>query len=167
MKKLTSLQRRVYRQVINELKKRIVERPKPTKEEFFLGSYLEMLEPQVRKAVRDLNRKGYTTSSSGFYGKKQVIDGFFKITTKTKADLNNFEVCVFEEKNGYTTVEFEPKQQSFNSIKDRWNTIVNLFPKKQPSKPSDNIGSTLFRKNPLREAFYIIGELEYRLEADL
>lgn len=151
-----------HKQCLRELKKRVALRPKPTKEELFLGAYVEMIEPQVRNAVRVLNHKGYTTCSSGFYGKKQAIDGFFEIDNETKNILGKSKVRV-NEKNGYTSIAFIPKKQSLRSMQQQWDAIASILPRKKAGHQSDTAGSTLFRENPLRESFYAIGELEYHI----
>lgn len=158
---------RAHKQCLKELKERIVRKPKPTKEELFLGAYIEMLEPQIRNAVRVINRRGYTSWSSGFYGIKQCIDGFFTIDLKAKDDLKRIGVSVREEKNGYTMIEFSSKAKRLNEIKKTWDVVARILPKRKPGHPSDSAGATLFRKNPLREAFYTIGELEYSIARNI
>lgn len=160
MDQVTNLRLKAYRQVINDLKKRLVTQPQPTSEELFLGCYVEMLEPQVRQAVRQMNQKGYTTSSSGFYTTKQAVDGFFIIPPNTRRELKNYGVETLEEKN-YTTITFITTQPTLSAIKKQWLQIVKLLPQKVMGKPSDTLGSDLFRKNPLHTAFYTIGELEF------
>ncbi len=160
MDQITNLRLQAYRQVINDLKKRLVTQPKPTSEELFLGCYVEMLEPQVREAVREMNQKGYTTSSSGFYTTKQAIDGFFKIPPNFQEELKNLGAITLEEKN-YTTISFMTKQRTLSAVKNQWLQIVRLLPQKTKGEPSDTLGSDLFRKNPIYAAFYSIGELEY------
>lgn len=161
MDQITNLRLQVYKQVIKDLKKRLVANPEPTPEELFLGCYVEMLEPQVREAIREMNQKGYTTESSGFYTNKQAIDGFFKIPLDVKIHLKKLGVDVTEEKSGYSTIEFPVKQKTLTAIKKKWTQITRILPTKQRGIPSDSIGSDLFRKNPLKTSFYVIGELEF------
>lgn len=153
-----------YRQVVRELKNRLVTNPEPTQEELNLGVYLEMLEPQVRDTVRELNQKGYCTWSSGFYGNTQAVDGYFSVPPETKIELEKLNVDVSEDDGGYTTVSFTPKLQNLNAIKGQWQLISQCFPKKPSTQLSDSLGATHFRENPIRETFYVIGELEYYLQ---
>ncbi len=155
------IRKQAHKISLEDLKKRIIFNPKPTKEELYLGCYLEMLEPQVREAVREFNKKGYPTWSSGFYGEKQAIDGFFVIDKQIKIKLKKNGVNVVEEKNGYSTVEFIPNAQNLKTMKKQWHQIAKILPTKKIKPPSDSAGSKLFRKNPLKEAFYEIGQLEY------
>ena len=53
-----------------------------------MGAFVEWLEPQVRSAILEMNRKGYATQSSGFHGTRcelQMVDGLFTIE---RADIS-------------------------------------------------------------------------------
>ncbi|MDO8659815.1 MAG: hypothetical protein Q7K54_04430 [Candidatus Parcubacteria bacterium] len=60
------LRQQVHQENEVDFKKRKTEAPEKTAEEQVLGFYLEQIEPQVRSAVLNLNRKGYKTQGSGF-----------------------------------------------------------------------------------------------------
>src|SRR5688572_1790728 len=49
-----------------ELEERLRRDPEPTTEELSQGAFEQMIEPQVRDALRVMRRKGYSTTSSGF-----------------------------------------------------------------------------------------------------
>lgn len=105
----------------------------PTDVELDLDAYLEELEPQVRDAVLILNQKGYSTLSSGFYGKHaeyQSIDGFFTIDEETVQKFHALGAIVepYEEVPGYTFIKFWPKTAELASIKAMWDSIVEVLP---------------------------------------
>jgi hypothetical protein len=85
--KFKQLRRQVHESMRAEEDVRLRENPKPTEEELYMGAFVEWLEPQVRAAVVEMNRKGYATQSSGFHGTEceiQAIDGIFTIDEETK-----------------------------------------------------------------------------------
>src|SRR4051794_20198473 len=65
------LRENVHLQMSQQLDERRRGNPQHTPEEETLGIYLEQLEPQVKEAVLEFNRKGYRTSYSGFSGGKR------------------------------------------------------------------------------------------------
>lgn len=157
------LRREAHDKVINDLKKRLLENSEPSEEELRLGAYYEMIEPQVRKAVVELNRKGYSTESSGFMRDKQAIEGGFKLDEQTKSQLARLEVSVIE-KRTYTVIEFGPgDNDNLDTITGKWNRVVSAIPDQgRPAAPSESFGSELFRKNPFQEGLREIGTLEFQ-----
>lgn len=55
-------------QMRQDIERRKQINPIATQEELSMGAYQEMIEPQVRDAMRVMRQKGYTTTSSGFSG---------------------------------------------------------------------------------------------------
>ncbi|MET4424228.1 hypothetical protein [Bradyrhizobium sp. RT3a] len=119
---------------------RLRENCKPTEEELYMGAFVEWLEPQVRSAVIEMNRKGYATQSSGFHGADcaiQTIDGLFTIDQETKGVLQQMGVDVWRgaeigtPKNKLVTLlRFRAKDASIDRIKDRWDAVAAVLPKK-------------------------------------
>lgn len=149
---LALLRRTVHQQQTTELERRKRENPQKSKEEMTLGVYVEELEPQVRSAVLELNRKGYPTYSSGFYGKRsdlQVIEGDYKLNDATINEVQKIgaEATVVpswkykierhkgitrddlpEDAKYTTTIQFRPTTADLNVITNKWNEIANKFP---------------------------------------
>lgn len=146
------LRRAIHQQQAKELEQRKRDNPQKSKEETMLGVYVEELEPQVRAAVIELNRKGYPTYSSGFSGKKsdlQTIEGDYKLDEATRNELGKMEVDAqvseswkykIERHQGIdrsdlpedakytTTIQFRPTTANLQAITDTWNVIANKFP---------------------------------------
>lgn len=120
---------------------RLRENPKPTEEELYMGAFVEWLEPQVRSAVVEMNRKGYATQSSGFHGTDceiQAIDGLFTVDAETKDVLKQMGVDVWRgpeigvPKNKLITMlRFQAKNPSVDKIKDQWDAVAAVLPKKE------------------------------------
>jgi hypothetical protein len=88
--RLAALRREVHKRVQADLTERVRNYPVFTETEDRLGVFVELLEPQVRDAVLEFNRKGYTTYSSGFFGKHhevQAIAGAFALDDEIKKKL--------------------------------------------------------------------------------
>ena len=123
-----------------EERARLKENPTPTEEELYLGVFLESLEPQVRAAVRTMFEKGYATQSSGFHGQNydvQMIDGYFTVDDETKEALHEISVEVLRgadiglPKNELITIiRYRAKNPSMSEMKDHWDAIAALLPKK-------------------------------------
>lgn len=139
----------VLETIAGDTKKRITGKGAPSREESKLGVFLEMIEPQVRDAVIELNRKGYTTDFSGFMKKAeiQVIEGDFTIDGSVIEKLEEEEVTVTINHSGYTHIQFSPPEANLKSIKRKWMKIVSLFPDKgKESDPSMTWKAREFRK---------------------
>jgi hypothetical protein len=105
-KQFARLREKVQWKMALKLHERMQNNPQYTPEEKSLGVYLEQLEPQVREAVLEFNRKGYRTTSSGFSGafshgqydvEHQEISGKFFIDDETKQKLAAMGVVVTTE----------------------------------------------------------------------
>ena len=136
------------------LRKRLRKNPHPTELELRLGAFLEELEPQAGEAILDFNRKGYSTSSSGFGGLDgsiQQIDGAFVIDNETRARLETIGVSVDVEKawgKDYTTLVFRPSKPDLAEMKVMWSHIAAMLPDKgQPAPPCINDAAEHFRRN--------------------
>lgn len=95
-----------------------------------LGIFVEQLEPQVRNAVIEINRKGYQTNSSGFYGhfgEYQAIDGKFVLDEETKGRLKEMGVQV-REGIAITDIRFWPTTPDLEHIKRTWDAIGQILP---------------------------------------
>ena len=125
-----------------------------------MGIFVEHLEPQVRYAVLELNRKGYKTISSGFGGAgdlaRQYIDGHFFLTEEIKQQLNTLGVAVEEkpfwkweidveagladpntppEERQVTTLWFTPERPDLRAIEERWHQIADALPERTRPTP--------------------------------
>jgi len=107
-----------------------------TEDELRLGAFMEELEPQVRDALVVLNKKGYQTHSSGFYGESgelQAIDieGKDLIDQETIQKLNDMNVRVGINEwspDGSLKLEFKPENQDIQEIKEKWDKIAEVLP---------------------------------------
>lgn len=149
------LRYQVIDQVQNDVSNRKRLNPQLTEEEQKLGTYVEGLEPQVRSAVREFNRKGYSTFSSGFVTEKnqfQEMMGHFQLDDPTKQRLEDMGIKVERDKSHYyqtvlnsgemsedevpedakyiTTLRFKPKTANLKDIEDIWKQIADLLPDK-------------------------------------
>src|ERR1700694_5122386 len=96
--KFKQLRKQVHESMRAEEEVRLRDNPKPTEEELYMAAFVEWLEPQVRAAVVEMNKKGYATESSGFHGTHceiQAIDGYFTIDENTKGVLKQMGVDVW------------------------------------------------------------------------
>lgn len=57
-----------YERMGQEIANRLTANPEPIAQERLMGTYVEVLEPQVRSAVMAMRGKGYNTTASGFNG---------------------------------------------------------------------------------------------------
>ncbi len=126
------------------VKDRLQNNPKYTDEEKKLGVYAEEIEPQVRGAVFDLNRKGYPTYYSGFYdfdSRIQVIEGRFLLADEIAVQLNTqgvevvsgpaeeFGCAPLPGEEGYITIiQFKAATTDIKEIEARWNAIAAMIP---------------------------------------
>lgn len=116
----------------NDINRRKKQNPNPNKIESCLGIFFEELEPQVRQAVIEMNRKGYSTDLSGFVNNscEQMIEGDFQLEEKVINKLNLLGVTVGTNPSGYTRLQFSPREVDINKIKKHWNKVVSLLPNK-------------------------------------
>jgi hypothetical protein len=152
------LREQTHKEIDAEIEKRISENPNPTEEEIMAGAFREMIEPQVRDALFEFYRKGYSTESSGFggkYGEIQAIDGYFEIDEQIKRGIEALDAKVLKGKDiglpgqseSYTYIQFYPQEPDLNKIKEKWDAIAALLPQREkPAQPSISGGSEDFRK---------------------
>lgn len=126
------LKYKIQRKVEFDIRKRIKLNPHPTKTEFMLGLFTEELEPQVRQAVLNMNRKGYSTDASGFMddSRNQMIEGDFRLEDKTVKALEAMGVNVETNPSCYTRIQFLSVEADILQIKRKWNRIISLLPQK-------------------------------------
>jgi hypothetical protein len=135
---LNKLREDIHTQMEEDVKKRLETNPNPTEDELRAAAFVEWIEPQARDAVREMNRKGYATKSSGFYGPDnslQAIDGYFFVDheTKTRIEALGAEVLTGEGigvpmNKLIRQIRFTPDSADAESIKARWNAIADLLP---------------------------------------
>jgi hypothetical protein len=104
----SSLRYDTHRKMISEVEARKNLKPEKTKEETEIGIFIEEIEPQVRDAVLELNRKGYETRSSGFNGEKsdyQAIGGYFTLDDETVKELKKINVGIAVHKGWHNYME--------------------------------------------------------------
>jgi hypothetical protein len=139
----------VHERVSVEVVKRLRVNPKPTPTELNLGAFVEMIEPQVRDAILEFNRKGYSTDVSGFMGRSdmQWIEGDFSVDEILRQRLESEGVSVVTNHSGYTSIQFQPKEANFDKIHQKWMRISGLLPdRKAPTSPSMTVKAREFRK---------------------
>lgn len=139
-----------------EVQERMRVNPTPTHEELMVGAFKEELEPQVRDAIFEFFKKGYTTESSGFGGGgRQEIDGFFDIDDKTKkalremdvSTLNGLELGFIGYGRKWHSITFYPKKADISEMKHVWDAVASLLPpQEKPASPSGSVGSYEFRR---------------------
>lgn len=154
-KTFETLRRQVHAQCLIKYARRLSEeRLRPTMQEIALGVFLEKIETQVVDAVLDLNRKGYCTWSSGFYGTRadiQGVDGPFVLDKTTRDKLETVDAMVYTSKHyrrNYTCIYFRPKFPNIQHIKSRWREIVALIPPRgYPAILPESYGAIEFWRN--------------------
>ena len=114
--------------MLNELKN-----PKPDKLESRMGLFVEELEPQIRKAVLEMNRKGYSIDVSGFMSNPvdQMVEGDFNLEEESIEKLKAMGVIVETNPSGYTRLQFSPVEADIKKIRQQWNKIVSILPDKK------------------------------------
>jgi hypothetical protein len=120
----------IQRKTEIDLKKRKSQKSHPTKEELGLGLFIEELEPQVRKAILILNKKGYSTDASGFMENPcdQMIEGDFSLDETTIQKLRKLDVEVETNPSGYTRLRFTAIEANISKIQKKWIAIASLLP---------------------------------------
>src|SRR5438045_3266020 len=94
------LRKDVLQAMRQDIERRTSVNVSPTAEELNAGTSAEDIEPQCRSAVFLMRRKGYNTMSSGFagdgrrMGKKQMIDGLFRLDPETIKKLRGIGIEV-------------------------------------------------------------------------
>lgn len=128
----TQLEYSIQTKMKNDLIRRKNRNPNPNKLESRLGIFIEELEPQVRQAVIEINKKGYSTDLSGFMNNpcEQMIEGDFQLEEKDINKLSLLGVTVETNPSGYTRLKFSPKEADINKIKKHWNKVISRLPNK-------------------------------------
>ncbi len=112
-----------------DLEQRMQSNPIPTYEEFRMGTFIEEIEPQVRDAVSELNRKGYTTASSGFDGgdeSYQSIAGDFTLDKETIERLERSNIVVVQNKGWFGNVVDLANSGRLDSINDDMGALCRI-----------------------------------------
>jgi hypothetical protein len=115
-----------------KIHKRKSENSLATKDELMIGCYMEAIEPQVKEAVIEMNKKGYATEYSGFHNfNSQVI----KFKTEKKVNILLEQI---EEKYKEIGIEIKVDQESIKiifskkisleEIKKIWDEIATFLP---------------------------------------
>lgn len=105
----------------------------------FYGVYVEVLQPQLRNAVVQMNKKGYPTFESGFFGEDnhQAIIGDFRLGQETKNKLKDLgvEAREFEDEygNACTSVQFG-STLDIDGMRRKWDIIADILPEGKPHK---------------------------------
>lgn len=128
-----------------ELKERTANNPLATDEEYRLGTYVEAIEPQVRDAVFDLLKKGYSPVESGFFDlsvgsqyigiqKNEGIDSA-RIVEAINKNFNEDDKKVFSESfvkeyNDRIQIVLVPKIRTIplGTWRLFWNSLVSSLP---------------------------------------
>lgn len=127
LQEFIELRERVLREQKDELRQRVATNPVPDDEELSAGAYREEIEPQCRKAIFTIRKKGYDTFSSGFgTGNNQVLDGIFKLDQNTIRLLKNNGYLVY--RVGGLSVSFRPQNADIVEITQKWNRLAELLP---------------------------------------
>ncbi len=129
MEYYAGLRKQTIDKMTKDLEERKKSNPKFSDEENILGIYSEEIEPQVRDAVFYFNKKGYSTTCSGFWGEEyqNIIfkEEYFKDFKLSQDFLNKL-------KDDGAEIEVDPNMISFkmnkklalNEIKNIWDKIA-------------------------------------------
>jgi len=140
------------------------ENPKATEEELSIGIYLEYIEPQVRDAVRQMRKKGYSTYESGFYGSEgfqrigllehqlngahlsqEIVDEAKRVGAEIRVILGRDDA---EDRQTRDAIEIHfTRFVDLEIIKKLWDMIVRDLPDLGHSAlPSTIMGAHMFRE---------------------
>ncbi|MSR85517.1 hypothetical protein EXS71_03745 [Candidatus Uhrbacteria bacterium] len=146
-KGMEELRERIHREMRVELEGRLKKNPKPSEQELVMGAFQEELEPQVREALTIMYQKGYSTSSSGFYGGgMQAIDGEFILNADTVTQLKVFGVQVESVNNYYTFLKFQSTAADQEVIRQQAVRIAKALPDQEmPAFYSRSLAGEEFR----------------------
>lgn len=143
----------VHDEMTLELHTRLDQDPNPTEGELEAGTFIENIEPQVRMAVLDLRKKGYSTWESGFMGVEgeqrisfeEELPANFKPSTQLVESLVEKGVVLQIEPSAisYTT----DRILSVEEMKDIWSNIQEEIPAlDKPAKQSTLPNAVAFRE---------------------
>lgn len=142
------LQFNLQRKMSSDLQKRLKNNPIPTKTEWKLGLFMEMIEPQLRDIILMLYKKGYSTDVSGFIERddSQSIEGDFTLEEPAISSIASEGVRIETNRSGYTRLQFIPSTPDLKAIKDKWVKIASLFPRTgKTAQPSMTVSAREFR----------------------
>ncbi|MCR4314029.1 MAG: hypothetical protein NUV84_02160 [Candidatus Uhrbacteria bacterium] len=129
LQEFKNLREVILRERDKEVVKRISSNPIPDEEELSAGAYRELLEPQCRKAIFEMRRKGYDTASSGFgSGNTQVVDGLFPLDQPTVDELVKKGYVVYEVGVNSPSIQFRPSTPDIEVITNTWDELAKLLP---------------------------------------
>ncbi len=147
------LRRETNKKDRQDIEKRVKENPIATQEELSMGAYKESIEPQVRDAILNLRKKGYSTYLSGFNGL-----GHLQTIAFEENHLKHFQFPVdlaHKLEGRGVKIKVTPKSISFEcsqylelgELKKIWDEIESILPDLgEPAKPSSIQGAIIFRK---------------------
>ena len=136
------LRKKLHDEADRELEKRLETNPNPSAEEYAMGAFIEIIEPQVRDAVLTLRRKGYNTQGSGFWGPiSQSVYGdkdFLKeVPAEVREKLAQEGVTVEDDK-----AYFDCNEIDFEKIKKKWDEIAAALPDLGHAAPDSKFAKT-------------------------
>jgi len=137
-----------------DYKERVENNPIPTENEEIMGSFIEAIEPQGRKAFSDMYDKGYTVHFTTFNGENHIMRGRFILDEATKKNIKKSGLgASFEEKKpGLTEISFKGDKTSIDEVREQWEQIVSLMPDKgEPATPANYNGAIAFREKHMPE----------------
>jgi hypothetical protein len=129
-----------------QLQSRMKENPTPDDDERRLGTYKEFLEPQIRDAILTLLRKGYSTTDSGYDGRrfrtgKQYLgfeNGFVdnSILPAIQAAISDKEVTATFDFGERDFLDLTPKHfLTLEEWKIVWDKVAEVFPDRKTQVP--------------------------------
>jgi len=152
------LRRQVNEQLERATAARIQKNPHPTEEEIRLGAFAEEIDPQVRDALFQFHKKGYSTQTCGFsgeFGEEQTLCGFYQLDDETKKAIRDLGVEVLSGTEAgfpgygdkFTITRFKPTIPDLETIKVKWDQIADLLPDLgKQAGPDISPGGEEFRK---------------------
>jgi len=125
----------IYQRMRDDVNKREAMDVMPSAEELSMGTYNELLEPQVKEAVLMLRKKGYNTYLSGFGAYAYTLQRmmFVEVPELESFEFNEEDRKYFEKLDvgirvKIGEIEFNPPVLSLDQLKDVWNRIAIALP---------------------------------------
>lgn len=123
------LRKSVIEQMKRDIKTRKEQNPIATAEELSMGAYKESIEPQVREAVLNLRKKGYTTYESGFHMFNGQIISFEKNHLIPEELIGSIKIDGVDIKINPNSISFSYDHfLELDEIKNIWNQIEQSLP---------------------------------------
>lgn len=142
------LRRAVHKEQTAALHERIKKGIVVTPEELDVGAFMERIEPQVRDAIREVRRKGYNTTCSGFsdFNWQSIVFAEPYFSNLDEAVMERLTALGVRIKGG-KSLSFEPDSVDMESIKKQWDDIVAALPDRgTPSPPATVRTAMHFRR---------------------